>query len=386
MYFALGFFCTYIVLSLQPYLPLMLRGKGFNPSMVGILLGLFEAAGIAGPFVFSFFADRWGRYKPGLIITHLMIFACLPPLLFFRNPLVIALFMALMGAGLRSIFPLFDAMCTISIGDSGDYGKLRTAGSASYIMMMLFFQFSPLLRPNTPFNIICWLGITTLVSLAAIACIPARYTNTGGRSPQSPDRTRRTGGSFWSPMLILGLVIIALSRLSMVSIHSFFSMFLVEYLRWDAVGMLSAIATGCEIPLMFLSKKLISRFGALSLLALASAAIMVRLGIFALLPVKGWIIAAQFLHSLCYGLFYPAGISFIAGCVPPERRALGMTLFVSIGTGLPTFAGTILGGFIIEYLGYRPLFGIFSAFSLAALGIYALIILAKKRKPVYHTL
>ena len=185
MYFMSGFFFAHILLALQPYFSLMLRGKGFSPAEVGVLLGFFEAAGIAGPFVFSFFADRFGRYKPPLASAHLLLGACLVPLALTAGPLVTALAMAVMGASLRSIYPLFDAICTISIGDSGDYGRLRTAGSVGYILMMLVLQFSPFLRPNTSFNVICWVGIAAFLSLGAILVIPPRYTSTAGR-PQKP--------------------------------------------------------------------------------------------------------------------------------------------------------------------------------------------------------
>lgn len=382
-YFTAGFFFTYTVLSLQPYLPLLFRARGLSPSLTGILLGVFEAAGIAGPFVFGYAADRWGRYKPGLLVTHIMICVCLIPLLTFRNPLIIAFFMALLGAGFRSIYPLFDAVTTLGIGDSGDYGKLRTAGSVSFILMMLFFQFSPLLRPETPFTIVLWFGITAVCSLISVLIIPSDCTNTGRRSRPEGSRlgTSRSGRGFGSPLLVLGLVMIALSRLAMASVNSFFSLFIQEAVHWDALGFLYALAAGSEIPLMFLSKKMIHRFGPLPILALSSSAITIRLALYALFPNKPCIIFAQLFHSLCFGLFYPAGIAFITACVPPERRALGMSLYLSIGNGLPGFIGTILGGFIIEHLGYSAMFGIFAVFPLIALGIYLLITAAQKQRP-----
>ncbi|MDR0562497.1 MAG: MFS transporter [Spirochaetaceae bacterium] len=380
-YFTVGFFCVYAVASLQPYLALALRYKGLSPSQTGIALSVFEAAGIAGPFVFGYFADRWGRYKPGLIAAHIVLFLCLIPLLLFRNPLLIALSMAALGAGFRSLFPLFDAVTTISIGDSGDYGRLRCAGSASFIVMMLLFQFSPLPKPDTPASAVSWFGVTGLCSLTAILIIPAGFTNIAGRNaPERPPETerRRNGNRFWTPLLILGLLMIAFSRLAMTSVNSFFSLFLREAVHWDALGIMLSLSAGSEIPLMFLSKPLIRRFGPLPLLAVSSAATSIRLGIYGLFPVKGCIIIAQLFHSLCYGLFYPAGIAFITACVPPERRALGMSLYLSLGNGLPTFVGTILGGFIIERLGYSAMFGVFALFPLGALGIFALILNVRK--------
>lgn len=382
-YFTLGFFCIYSVAALQPYLPLLLRAQGLSPSLTGILLGVFEAAGMGGPFIFGSAADRWGRYKPGLILSHVLILLCLAPLFLLRNPLLIALCMAVMGAGFRSTFPLFDAITTINLGDSGDYGKLRSAGSISYILLMLFFQVPSPLRPETPLRIILWFGGAGLIALISVLIIPGNLTNGGSRPP--PGRTQpgraRSGKGFWSPLLIMGLIIIAFSRLAMTSVNSFFSLFMKEALQWDALGIMFALSAGSEVPLMFLSHRLICRFGPLPLLAASSGAIVLRLALYALFPFKGCIILGQLLHSLCYGAFYPAGIAFMSACVPPERRALGMSLYLSIGTGLPTFIGTILGGLIIEHQGYSAMFGVFSLFPLVSLGVHFLLIRLKTDPP-----
>jgi PPP family 3-phenylpropionic acid transporter len=50
-----------------------------------------------------------------------------------------------------------------------------------------------------------------------------------------------------------------------------------------------------------------------------------------------------------------------------------MTIYLSLGTGLPTFLGNILGGFIVEYLGYRTLFASYAVFPVLAFGVYLVI-------------
>ena len=49
-------FATVAVLT--PYLPLYLGARGFSPSQIGLLLGSCELAGIAGPILVTFLADR----------------------------------------------------------------------------------------------------------------------------------------------------------------------------------------------------------------------------------------------------------------------------------------------------------------------------------------
>jgi PPP family 3-phenylpropionic acid transporter len=369
---AVPLFITFIVYAvLTPYLPLLLRGLGYSPTVLGVLLGIFEGAGIAGPFIFGHFADRMGRYKPGLVIAHLMVLLAAFPLALCARPALTALLLVIIAVGFRSILPLLEAVTTLSLGKDGDYGRIRTAGSVSFILMVLFLQKTPVLRPDTPLTISFWISLTMAAALIAVLGIPARYTNTGRRFGGAAGNPQ--GGRIWSPLLILGLGVIFLSRLAMAAVNGFFSLFLVEYVRWDALGYMWALAAAAEIPFMYLSRRFINRFGALPLLALGSAAVILRLGAYALFPVKGGVIAGQLLHSLCYGVFHPAAVAFISSSVPPERRALGMSLYLSLGTGVPTFIGNILGGWIIDHWGYRALFGGFIVFPVMSLGLYAFI-------------
>jgi PPP family 3-phenylpropionic acid transporter len=378
MHFTLAFFLIYAAYAaINPYIPVLLRFSGYSASAVGVLMGLLEGAGIAGPFIFSYFADKWGRYKPGLVITHIITLLTLIPLLLFRQPLVAGILITVLGLGFRSAFPLLDAVATI--GNAGNYGKIRTAGSLGFVLMMLFLQFTPILPPSAPANIVWWMGLSAALSLVSMILIPGSLTNTGPANRPAPGRRRGREKNIWTALLVLGLLIIGISRLAMASVNSFFSLFLVEYMNWNAVGAMWALASASEVPFMYLSRRLIGRFGALPLLAFSTAMVSIRLAIYAAFPCQAGVIAAQLLHSVCFGLFHPAAVAFISGSVPPERRALGMTLYLSLGTGLPTLLGSFLGGFIIDLAGYRALFGVFALFPLAALGIYGFIVAAKHR-------
>jgi PPP family 3-phenylpropionic acid transporter len=404
MYMAAPFFVFYIVFAvISPYLAILFRGLGYSPFMIGILLGVFEGAGVAGPFIFGHFADKIGRYKPGLLITNALVLAAALPLALFRNPFVSVLLTLVLGLGFRSALPLLEAVTTIAIGKSGDYGKIRTAGSVSFILMTLFFQAALILPVNTPVNIALWIVITTFLTIISIIFIPPSYEIKSGYRANSGCQTKnryeakwrgqtripsggpgrqgadKGGRGIWSALLIAGLVIMALNRLGMSSVYGFFSLYLTESLQWDAVGLMWALASAAEVPFMFLSRRIINRFGAFNCLAVSTAALILRMLLYAFFPFKAGIILAQTLHSLCFGLFHPAAIAFISTCVPPERRALGMSLYLSLGSGLPTFAGNILGGFIVERAGYRAMFGAFTVFPVLAVIVYAVTLWQRRR-------
>ncbi|MDR3145658.1 MAG: MFS transporter [Treponema sp.] len=374
MHFIPSFIAAFIIYAAAtPYLPILVRGLGYRPVVVGILLGVFEGAGIIGPFVFGYFTDKLGRYKSGLIITFVLSVITIIPLVLWIHPLLSALFLALFAVGFRSTVPLLDAVTTINLGASGNYGRIRTLGSISFVMMVLFFQWTPVLRPNTPIHIALWISVTSALAIIPVFLLPDRYAETAKTSVHTGKirRTQKTG--LWSPLLVLGIGMIAMSRLAISPIYSFFPLYLTEYLNWDVVGLLFALASASEIPCMFLSNRLIRRFGPLRLLMIAAVAIGVRMGILAFFPYRFAIVASQMLHSLCFGLFHPAAVAFISGCVPPERRAMGMSLYLSIGTGLPAFFGNILGGYLVDHRGYHALFGTFALFTLPAIGLYFFI-------------
>jgi PPP family 3-phenylpropionic acid transporter len=385
MYMIVPFFFFYIVFAIiSPFIAILFRDLGYSPSMIGILLGLFEGAGIVGPFVFAHFADKIGRYKPGLLLTNALVLVTILPLALFRNPVVSAALALILGLGFRSSLPLMEAVTTIAIGQSGDYGKIRTVGSLSFILMMLFLQTALILPADSAVNIALWVIIAMVPAMIAIFFIPASYEKKCGMVPGAPaappgqkSGTRGARG-IWSAWLVVGIVMMALNRLSMSSVYGFFSLYLSESMNWNAIGLMWALAAASEVPFMFLSRRIINRFGAFNCLAVSAFALILRMLLYACFPFKAGVIIAQLLHSLCFGLFHPSAIAFISSCVPPERRALGMSLYLSLGSGLPTFLGNILGGFIVEHAGYRALFGSFAVFPVIAVGVYTVTMLQRR--------
>jgi PPP family 3-phenylpropionic acid transporter len=169
---------------------------------------------------------------------------------------------------------------------------------------------------------------------------------------------------------LIGLGVIALGRLAMAPIGSFFSMYLTEELNWHAVGAMWALSAACEIPFIVLSWKLIQGKSPMVAIAISSAAIIVRLLIYALFPTPIGVVLGQLLHSLCYGLFQPAAILFINLKTPPSDRTTGMALYMGVGMGLPAFLGSALGGTVVEILGYRWLFASYTLFAVASIALF----------------
>ena len=354
-------------------MPVLVRDLGYSASLVGIILAVSEGAGLMGPFLIGRFADKYGKYKWSISLSVILSGAPALPLALFGRPVLSVIFIAIIGIGYRSSTPLVEAITTINVGKTGNYGRIRIFGSIAYVVFALFMQWIPVLKPDSALNIALWLTIASVFALTVISFLPLKSV-----AVQSSNEKTLTGGTpntttkkiTMTPFLILGLICISLSRLAMAPVYSFLPLFLVEYMHWNAIGLMSALATAAEIPFMYISHSLIRRFGAMPIIAFASAMVVLRLLLYAVFPFKAGVIIAQLLHSFCFGLFHPAAITFISGCVPPEQRSFGMALYMSFGNGLPLLIGNFLGGFIVEHFGFRFLFGSFTAFPILGLLAY----------------
>ena len=368
--FALSYFALLAIYGVStPYLQLLIRGLGYRPAAVGLFLGLFEVVGILGPLALARLADSWGRYKPLLFACALLTIAPLAPLILLRSPAATILFLSILAFGLRSMSPLLDA-ATVAMSSArkgSEYGRIRAVGSAGFVAVALVLQVIPGFDSSPPARIALSMAVLALFFGLSLLGLP----ESGSRgSPAALKKAPRTGPAF-SGLFVLGLIIIALGRLSMSPINAFFSLYLIDEVKWNAVGGMWALAALSEIPLMMLSGRIVGRLGPMRSIALGTVAIVLRLAIYALFPKPLGIVVAQLLHSLCFGLCYPAGVAFVALMVPPERRAQGMAAYIGLALGLPSFAGSALGGFIVQLWGYRVLFGSFTVFALASLGLFA---------------
>ncbi len=363
------FFAIYGITS--PYLPVILRKIGYTPGAVGIFLGFFEFVGIAGPLILARKADYAGRFNPSLFFSGLAIIAGVSLLVSLHSPLATIVSLVLISLGLKTPIPVLDASLLKVIetkaarGDSApDYGFLRALGSVGFVLVTLGVQIIPDFDESRPGRMALYIGALTIAYLAGLVRLPE--TGTG------PHAGKKTVPNFsWIDSTFLsGLCVIALGRLAMAPVGSFFSLYMLESLEWHAIGAMSALAAITEIPMMILSWRVMRKHSPMQVIGLASAAIVARLLVYALFPTRGGVIVGQLLHSLCYGLFQPAAVAFINLKTPPAERATGMALLLGLGMGLPAFLGNAIGGLVVESVGYRWLFAIFSVFAVFSLVLY----------------
>jgi len=369
------YFAIYGIVS--PYLQIILRKLGYSPSAVGFFLGLFELAGIFGPMFSAQKADSSGRFKPFLCLSGGLLLAGLYLLVSVKAAFATGLGICLISVGIKTPTSIMDASLLKAAerqraeekpGKPGrrlDYGTVRSLGSVGFIFVTLGLQIVPGFSASPPTVMAAWAGFITILYLTSLFLMPEM--GTGRRAAKAE---KRHDFSWIDSTFIVGMLVILFGRLAISAVGSFFSLYLTEELRWDAVGAMWAVSSTAEVPMMIYARKFIKKWSPMRGVAIASAALVVRLLIYALFPTKGGAIVGQALHSLCYGLFLPSAIAFINLKTPPEHRTAGMALFNGIGMGLPTLLGSVIGGVVIEAFGYRWMFASFTLFAVASLALY----------------
>lgn len=396
------------------YLPIMLRTLGFSTAQIGILLGVIEIAGVCAPFFITRRLDKTGRYGLVMCIFGFDIALLLLPLLHSHSFFVTAICLGIFAIGFKGMVPVLDGFTTKALGQhNAQYGKIRALGSVGFVGMNLFLQLHPLISGKRPISMMLSISTGALLFVAMLRWVPDLYDplqvradkkngaeSLTGRNTVLPDgaeplaveqfpkdliqlnaqETVTPAGQRRAPAVFAKLfwgylLLIFLAFLGLVPCQRFFSLYVEEYIKIEASAGLWALSAMAEIPLLLISGKLIRHFDKERLLAVCLFSIIVRNCCYIFIPGMAGAVVGQLLHSLSFGLFHPLSVLL---CVLHSRgnTVTAMTFFTA-ANGVAYVLGSVIGGYIIEYMGYQALFLLFSVFPAIGIGFCLLCLWQK---------
>lgn len=144
---------------------------------------------------------------------------------------------------------------------------------------------------------------------------------------------------------------------STVAIHTFQPLLITEIGGTSAdLGTCLFVMAVSEVPMMILFQRMVRKVGSGKLLRLAFFCTILRVGICAVVPSIGWLIAAQLIHALAFGLYLPAALRYISDITPSKVKATAITLAMACADGLSGVIANPLGGLVSDALGIRSVF------------------------------
>ena len=350
--------------AVSPYIQILLRNKGYSHSVVGVLLAVGQLATVIIPMLVGLLSDKTRKTKP-LIITIALLSSVLfiPVALSESLPLTfVSIFFA---SGLYwSAHPIADGYETRLLkGDASKYGLIRSMGTMGYIVCLVLFGLTGF--PDETSNKSICISIVFVCTLFAIVSffipndIPASK-----KEKKEKLSLKSLSGKFYLMMMLVGL-----SRISQAVIEKLLSSYMMEDLGLGG-SFVHFVALGafCEFLMILFGGRLLQkgRISAYSMILLSFVGLGVRLLVYYLFPNMVAFTIAQTLHALTFGALHIGVAKFIAQNVHHAHYSVAQSFYWAIATNLPEMLGALVGGFIIDSLGYRNLFAIYSVFPIIA--------------------
>jgi MFS transporter, PPP family, 3-phenylpropionic acid transporter len=338
--------------ALLPFLTLYYESAGLTGSQIGVLAGLMPLMMLVGAPLWAEFGDATRRYR--LVLTASLglsiVFAL--GLALAGSFVALALLVGLFAFSIAPVMPLVDHAVLEALGDRSHlYGRQRIWGA---------FGWGPA-APAIGWVVerygIDWMFVI-YAAVMALALLVAR------RIPMAADGVRRRFGSGIGTMMrdVRWLAFLFAAFVGGISLSVSLN-FLPLYMRTigadlTLVGLGIAAATVSELPILAFAGTLLVRLGARRILIAALLVYALRLALYPLITVPGWILAVQLLHGPTFAAMWIAGVAYAKRLAPPGAGAAAQGLFTGVGIGLSGFVGGLFGGFTYEFLGPRWMFAL----------------------------
>lgn len=362
---SLYYFLFYSTIAVwAPYFALYLHYRGFHSSSIGWILAIYPFMGLILQPLWGILNDRF-HHEWGTIVTAIVL-APMAAWLFTQVNLAWYPLVAMAMATFQSaIMPVADSMTVGWLG-AQRYGEARLFGSLGYAVVV---SLAGLL-----YHVY---GIGHFLDFYLLASVLAVIGGLQYPRPQRPDRTSGSGGPHRPPWFSGVGALLAQPRFRIILFFSLFvtvsqsingSYFSLYYrathhpLSW--LGIILGIGALSEIPIFYLSGRLIRRYGPARMLLLSGSIFAFRWMMVALNPPTWGLVLLQCLHGPSFGLGLASGINLAAEVSHIGNRVSAQSLYSATTTGMAPLLGSIAGGYVLGWVGPTNLYWVDLAIAL----------------------
>ncbi len=339
--------------AMVPFFPSWLEARGVRGAHLGLVTGVMPIAGLLGPMLFGYLADRFA------LRGRLIRIACVGAVASVGSLAVLGALGQAVGVWamllLIAAFSFFRAPLVMvadvsALESAKSYGRVRLFGSAGFAI--------------TALGLGGVLDVTDAVELPAFVTVTLIVT--GLVSISLPAKVARR------PAPVLGALRRLLRRprfrrfllltLAWFAGHSAYDLVIgrhIEFLGGNEfhIGLAWGVGVVAEIALMALSPRWIGRVSTARLLTIAMTANVARWMLLALAPNLGLVLLLSPLHALSFGLTWLAALEFLRTEVPKGIEGSAQATFTgvaAIGRGSAAVAWGVVyevsGGATVFYI------------------------------------
>ena len=333
--FSIFYFCYYAALgAYTPYIGRWVDSMGHDGYVVGAMLGLWYGSRIIAPPAWSSLLQRSTRPGNWFVAACVMTLLCFAGFTLSHSALALLSVMACFGLFYNAVMPQFEAMTLAALGPrSAEYGRIRVWGSVGFLIVASSYGWlmDRLGDPSFP-----WITIPLFVAMVAAAW-PHRHD----RPPEHLDTLDDADHLWKRPGVRRFLLVALLMQMGFGAFYVFYTLHMkANGHDGAAIGALWGLGVLIEIGMFWQAPRLITRFGAPSLMAFCMAVTILRWVVTALfassLPTM---LAAQSLHAFSFAIFHACCMRMMSEFFPGKRAAAGQSLLYGFSSGV----GGVLG-------------------------------------------
>lgn len=362
--------------SLMPYLAMHYQNRGMTGTQVGILTALLPLVGMIAAPLWSALADATRKHKAVLLLTAggtaLSVAAMTQAETFAGLFATVFLY----AVCLAPIIPIVDSAVLAMLGTHREaYGRVRLLGSlgpalagpmvATWVglwgLQMSFYSAA-----------VCFLLLFLLLSLLKV-----RVDDLGvsfGTGLRHLLRNPKFGGF---------LLVAFLGMVGYAAIMTYL------YIRMEELGATKTLmgftltmGTVGELPFLFLSSKLLKRFGARGTLICSLAAMSIMLVGFSLAGAPWVLLVLQLLHGTAFAGMAISGVAYSDEVAPVGMSTTAQGIFNAVYGGLALAVGAFASSIVRDNWGSTVMFRVASASALLGLAIF--LITSRRAQVISH--
>ncbi|MBS4223718.1 MFS transporter [Lederbergia citrea] len=359
--------------SFMPFMSLFLNERGYDGATIGIILAAGSLTGIAAQPIFGLINDAARDYRTLLKVSSFLS-AIVAFGFIFSHAFIPMMITAIVFSFLNTPAGTIVDAITVENGPKFGFtfGQVRLWGAlgfafitviAGYVYSAIGYHYSFL--AFSFFAIIMFLLMFTFPKLER-----AKRPEVLGKEVLGALFTN------WHFGLFLGITLLISGSVTMN--FSYLPIYF-QKLNYpvDLVGWNFTIAAVVEIPLFWLSAKLIRRIGLFPMLILGIFAYAIKYIVMGFAPPVGVVLSLQALDGLAFAFYFSSAVEIVNLMAPKHAKATAQTLFAAAG-GIAGIVGNVVGGLIVDQQGPQYLFLLMGGIVL--LGTLLFIFFPGKRK------
>jgi PPP family 3-phenylpropionic acid transporter len=337
-----GFYFAYFAVlgAMVPFWGLFLQGRGFSLTEIALLTAIPLGTRIVAPNLWGWIADRRNARLPVVRAGTLVAIFLFCGVWFVESFAGMALVMTGYSFFWNAVLPQYEVVTLNHLGARmAEYSRVRLWGSIGFIVAVVG------LGAVFDWISVAWLPAFMLALLLAMwwAALSTQ------EAPQSPSPRAQDGGFrelLRQPVIWALLLACLLINLSHGPYYTYFSIHL-EAQGWTRLGIggLWALGVIAEVVVFIYMHRILSRFGAVLVLAGAAFGVVVRWLLLAFLADNlVALLAAQVLHAVTFGFLHAAAIHLTHLLFTGSSQGRGQALFSSVSYGVGGAAGALAAG------------------------------------------